>query len=230
MKRIAFTVITLMIAGCSTQVKNDKPMVSAQSKSAVVKKVKKIKKTPTTQPKVIQGKLNIDTIIKKQLGKSWDKNNYWFDEIDNKNGYAKMGFFGEGYDEYFLFVSDDKSLLIRSSWGCGPACTQTVSFYTYQNNEVRPAKFVNHFKAFSDKYSSEMKNCIRKNGILFNEESHKIHPNTGKNSCDIMFDFPKFGTTVSVYQASVKDEDKFEGALKEKLKWNKKTSQFYILK
>lgn len=231
-KTLLIIVILLMSISCSTQKKSEQKKVKKEvlQKKKSVPISKKIRKKPTTKPKVTRGKLNIDKIIKKRLGKSWDKKNYWFEEIDNKNGYAKMAFFGEGYDEYFLFVSANKSLLVKSAWGCGPACSQTVYFYTYKNNKVRQARFIDYFKDFADKYSNEMKNCISKDGKIFNGESYKVNQYTGKNPCDIILEFPKFGTNVSVYQASFKDLDKYDGPLKAKLKWNKKASKFIFNK
>ena len=110
-----------------------KPVEEAKSLPAA-KSTKTVKETPKPK-KVVKGKLNIDLQIKKTLSDGWEQN-FWFEEIDNKNGYAKMGFYGEGFVEYFLFVGAAKDLLIRIEWGCGPACEQFVSAFEINKNRV----------------------------------------------------------------------------------------------
>lgn len=65
------------------------------------------------------------------------KNDVWISELDNKNGYAKLFYLGEGYLEYFLFRGNDKDLLVFVSWGCGPICTQEVKYLEYNNGKLK---------------------------------------------------------------------------------------------
>lgn len=136
---LCFFVVLSCSHGEKTAPTNESKPVAAKpvevAKSLPAKKSTKTTKEAPKPKKVVKGKLNIDLQIKKTLSKGWEQN-FWFEEIDNKNGYAKMGFYGEGFVEYFLFVGAAKDLLIRIEWGCGPACEQYVSAFEINKERV----------------------------------------------------------------------------------------------
>ncbi|MCB0377899.1 MAG: hypothetical protein KDD33_05340 [Bdellovibrionales bacterium] len=156
------------------------------------------------RPKAIEqvsGKYNIQSLIQLILPPEWKKER-WFVTIDNKNGYAKMGGYMEGYYAYYLFVGKDRNLLIETIWGCGPACEQTVIFHEINGSTAKLLKFEDIASAKVLKtLKKQIANCSGE--LKFNEWTNK--------NCEMMFDFPHIGKIVTVYKAKFLEDNKYQG-------------------
>lgn len=218
MKTITIILLAFIFTACSSP--QSKPIKThkqtlAEKKAAPKKNYKKQAPKKITK---LDGKYNIDELIKKTLSTDWEKSR-WFETIDNKNGYARMGAFMEGSYDYFLFVGDEKQLLIQVTWGCGPACEQVVHFYSIRKGKVSDIEFS---KIVSPTVKSRYKDLI---SACTDEKDFNSWSNS---DCNMMFEFPKVGTTTSLYQAKFFEDEKFDGEFLGKLTWNKKAFQFEI--
>jgi len=228
--KTVFLLITVIILGCSTSTKKQNSIAHKLKTKSPINPYSSINNNESknlgTQhkpqtPKIIIGKFNIDNVIKLTLRENWKKES-WFEEIDNKNGYARMGGYREGADEYFLFIGLQKNLLVKVIWGCGPACEQVVRFYEIINNNPKKIQASKLFdKSFAHLLKNQLAVCLGKNGEINDWSNHRCH---------LMFDFPRYGTKVKVFNALFKDNDIYEGPLEATLKWNRKNFNFSIHK
>ena len=110
-------------------------------------------------PKIRKGAYNIQGEIYKVVPKQ-EMKELSFQEIDNKNGYARMSGKMDGYYEFFLFVGPGKNLLVKVGWGCGPECSQIVSFYEVQNKSQKQIALKDVLsKKLQDSLGKRLPNC-----------------------------------------------------------------------
>lgn len=215
MKSIFILAILSLLLGCSS---NSKPISKTTTPAASPSK-------KTTEPVITAGPLNISNFI--QLVAPADpEHDVWPEVIDNKNGYAKMLGYFEGYIEYFLFTSSgDKNLVVQSTWGCGPACDQTIRFFVVKGKAVEQVALNKVLKkTVASKYKDKFEPCLMK------DQRFGSFRTTDK--CSVLIEFPKVGTSIKIYEADALEDEKYtfsdtrEGKLLTTLKWNKKSFQF----
>jgi len=215
-------ILTALFVGCSSS--GVKPSVDTKTQTNVTNKGPKTNAKVLRPKKIkkIRGTYNIDQAIRTVLPDDWEKLR-WFESIDNKNGYAKMGAYMEGYYEYFLFVGTNRNLLAEVLWGCGPACEQTVKFYELKSSTHKKI----HFSAIAaPRVTKIIGNKIRlcSTGLSFNSWDNK--------ECSVMFSFAKVGTEVNVYDAKIFEDGRFQneqgttGEILTTLSWNKNLFRF----
>lgn len=205
--------ILLTVFGCS-QKSNTPNVVSPKKATNLVRKAKPEK------VKVTSGKFNVDEFVKKVLPKNWEKD-LWFEEINKKHGYARMGYKGEGYNEFFLFVGTKWKLLAVTSWGCGPACSQEVKLYKFANGKHTSIPLESLLsKEAKENLDYYIPTCQ-------NEDATKSWSN---DKCFLLVEFPEFGTLVELFVAQYKDDEKPEGKPMGRLLWNRKKHNFSWVK
>lgn len=216
---------TLFLIGCSSSHKKMHPKASIaglgnSSPGPVLNKNKKA----VANPEVIKGKYDIEREVKSILSKDWEKN-FWFEVVDNKNGFAKMGGYFEGYNAYYLFVGEKSNLLVEASWGCGPACSQVVSFYKKFGETYKMISFDSIFDLNALKNLKDQLNvCI----------SAKSFNSWSNEKCSLMLDLPNVGTTVKIYQAQFLEDgvysDRYgiEGKRVATIVWDRKNFKFIV--
>ena len=123
----------------------------------------------------------------------------------------------------YLFVGKSKNLLIKSTWGCGPDCTQEVEVFEVKNNKTTVVLFEKLISSdIKSKYKTYFKDCteVGKFGTLQNE------------NCAMLIGFPKIGTQISLYAGKYLDDQKYmyvpnqPASLLSKLSWNKSKFMF----
>lgn len=217
--------ISSTIVSCSTSDKKSKQELVAKFEHSTSGPERNNNKIPVSAPKIVKGKFNISNEIKKILPENWE-NEFWFEKIDNKNGFARMGGYMEGYINYYLFVGLKGNLLVEVSWGCGPACEQVVKFYESTGKTYKSVSFARLLNSADlEVFGNQIETCSSSKS--FNSWSNK--------KCSIMLDFPETGTVVNVFRAQFFDDDKFqdnqdnhgnEGKRIAELDWDRKNFKF----
>ena len=129
--------------------------------------------------------------------------NYRFQILDERNGYARVVGPYEGYQDFFLIRGKRLDRLISVEYWCGPACGQRMTVYRFDSGGVPtpiPLMDVLDLSRSAPIRRKLLNLCLDSEGNFTTQADARAEAHRKMTPCPFVFSFPKKGSSAVLFK------------------------------